>query len=137
MCDLFQVCKFLLGLGTGTKDFSFDNLYTLFYLATGVKVNEEEMLTVAERVHNVERAYSCREGLDRKDDRLIGKWANEPVPNGPYKGEKIDSEKWEVMLDEYYRLRGWDEKGIPKKEKLKELGLDDVADELEQKGVYS
>ncbi len=137
MCDLFQVCKFLLGLGTGTKDFSFDNLYTLFYLATGVKVNEEEMLTVAERVHNVERAYSCREGLDRKGDRLIGKWANEPVPNGPYKGEKIDSEKWEVMLDEYYRLRGWDEKGIPKKEKLKELGLDDVADELEQKGVYS
>jgi aldehyde:ferredoxin oxidoreductase len=137
MCDLFQVCKFLLGLGTGTKDFSFDNLYTLFYLATGVKVNEEEMLTVAERVHNVERAYSCREGLDRKDDRLIGKWANEPVPTCPYKGEKIDSEKWEVMLDEYYRLRGWDENGIPKKEKLKELGLDDVADELEQKGVYS
>ena len=137
MCDLFQVCKFLLGLGTGTKDFSFDNLYTLFYLATGVKVNEEEMLTVAERVHNVERAYSCREGLDRKDDRLIGKWADEPVPNGPYKGEMIDSEKWEVMLDEYYRLRGWDENGVPKKEKLKELGLDDVADELEQKGVYS
>ena len=137
MCDLFQVCKFLLGLGTGTKDFSFDNLYTLFYLATGVKVNEDEMLTVAERVHNVERAYSCREGLDRKDDRLIGKWADEPVPNGPYKGEKIDSEKWEVMLDEYYRLRGWDENGVPKKEKLKELALDDVADELEQKGVYS
>lgn len=137
MCDLFQVCKFLLGLGTGTKDFSFDNLYTLFYLATGVKVNEEVMLTVAERVHNVERAYSCREGLDRKDDRLIGKWADEPVPNGPYKGEMIDSEKWEVMLDEYYRLRGWDENGIPKKEKLKELGLDDVADALEQKGVYS
>ncbi len=137
MCDLFQVCKFLLGLGTGTKDFSFDNLYTLFYLATGVKVNEEEMLTVAERVHNVERAYSCREGLDRKDDRLIGKWADEPVPNGPYKGEMIDSEKWEVMLDEYYRLRGWDENGVPKKEKLKELGLDDVADALEQKGVYS
>jgi aldehyde:ferredoxin oxidoreductase len=102
MCDLFQVCKFLLGLGTGTKDFSFDNLYTLFYLATGVKVNEEEMLTVAERVHNVERAYSCREGLDRKDDRLIGKWANEPVPNGPYKGEKIDSEKFILF---YKRLR--------------------------------
>ncbi|MCK5011380.1 MAG: hypothetical protein KAS98_12885, partial [Deltaproteobacteria bacterium] len=39
--------------------------------------------------------------------------------------------------DEYYRLRGWDENGIPNKEKLKELGLDDVADELEQKGVYS
>ncbi len=75
--------------------------------------------------------------MDRKDDRLIGKWADEPVPNGPYKGEMIDSEKWEVMLDEYYRLRGWDENGVPKKEKLKELGLDDVADALDQKEVYS
>ena len=28
-----------------------------------------------------------------------------------------------LVLPEYYRLRGWDENGIPKKEKLKELGL--------------
>ncbi len=136
MCDLFQVCKFLLGLGTGTKDFSFDNLYTLFYLATGVKVNEEIMLTVAERVHNVERAYSCREGLDRKDDRLIGKWAEEPVPNGPHKGEKLDPQKWEQMLDHYYDLRGWDRNGIPTKEKLNKLGLEDVARSLEEAEVY-
>jgi aldehyde:ferredoxin oxidoreductase len=27
------------------------------------------------------------------------------------------------MLEEYYLLRGWDEKGIPTEEKLKELGL--------------
>jgi len=136
MCDLFQVCKFLLGLGTGTKDFSFDNLYTLFHLATGVKANEKEMLTVAERVHNVERAYSCREGLDRKDDRLIGKWADEPVPNGPHKGEKLDPQKWEQMLDRYYNLRGWNQNGVPTKEKLNELGLDDVALSLEEAEVY-
>jgi aldehyde:ferredoxin oxidoreductase len=36
------------------------------------------------------------------------------------------------MLDDYYRLRGWDENGIPTREKLKSLGLDDVADVLEQ-----
>ena len=136
MCDLFQVCKFLLGLGTGTKDFSFDNLYTFFYLATGVKVNEEEMLTVAERVHNVERAYSCREGLDRKDDRLIGKWADDPVPNGPHKGEKLDPKRWEEMLGDYYELRGWNQNGIPTKEKLNELGLGDVALSLEEAEMY-
>lgn len=136
MCDLFQVCKFLLGLGTGTKDFSFDNLYRLFYLATGVNIHEEEMLTVAERVHNVERAYSCREGLGRKDDRLIGKWADEPVPNGPHKGETIDPQKWEGMLDDYYDRRGWNRNGIPTKEKLSELGLEDVALSLEEAEVY-
>jgi aldehyde:ferredoxin oxidoreductase len=136
MCDLFQVCKFLLGLGTGTKDFSFDDLYDLYHLACGVETDEQKMLKVAERVHNVERAYSCREGLDRKDDRLIGKWADEPVPNGPHKGEKLDPDKWEGMLDEYYDLRGWDQNGIPTKEKLKELELEDVALSLEEAEVY-
>ena len=136
MCDLFQVCKFLLGLGTGTKDFSFDDLYELYHLACGVETDEKKMLTVAERVHNVERAFSCREGLDRKDDRLIGKWADEPVPNGPHKGEKIDPDKWEGMLDEYYDLRGWNPNGIPTKEKLNELGLEDVALSLEETEVY-
>ena len=38
--------------------------------------------------------------------------------------------KWEEMLDEYYRLRGWDRNGVPTREKLKELGLEDVAKDL-------
>ncbi len=136
LCDLFQVCKFLLGLGTGTKDFSYNDLGQLFYRATGVPGDEKEMLTAAERVHNVERAYSCREGLNRKDDRLVGKWADEPVPNGPYQGEKIDPVSWERMLDEYYDLRGWDRSGIPTREKLAALGLTDVAKSLEAAMVY-
>jgi aldehyde:ferredoxin oxidoreductase len=133
--DLFQICKFILGLGTGTKDFSYDDLFKLYSLATGIDTDEKQMLTICERVHNVERAYSCREGLGRKDDHLIGKWAQEPVPNGPYKGERIHPEKWEKMLDEYYQLRGWNENGVPARKKLKELGLDDIADSLEKAGV--
>ena len=75
--------------------------------------------------------------MGRKDDRLVGKWAEEPVPNGAYQGEKIDPEMWEEMLDEYYRLRGWDKNGVPTREKLKELGLKDVATSLESCGAYS
>ncbi|RLF77503.1 hypothetical protein DRN32_07825, partial [Thermococci archaeon] len=33
---------------------------------------------------------------------------------------------------EYYKIRGWDERGIPKKETLKDLGLDFVIPELEK-----
>ena len=75
----------------------------------------------------MERAFLVREGIGRKDDRLIGKWATEPVPNGPYKGEKIAQSKWEGMLDEYYELRGWNKDGVPTREKLIKLGLNDVA----------
>lgn len=94
------------------------------------------MLNIAERVYNLERAFSCREGMGRKDDHLIGKWAEEPVPNGPFKGERIDPVKWEEMLDDYYRLRGWSNNGIPSREKLKKLGLEDVATSLEKAGAY-
>ncbi len=51
--------------------------------------------------------------------KVMGKWATEPVPNGENEGEILDPEKWEGMLDDYYRLRGWTEQGVPTKEKLK------------------
>jgi aldehyde:ferredoxin oxidoreductase len=135
--DLFEVCRFLLGLGTGTKDFSYNDLYDLYYLATGIRADEKQMLTITERVFNVERTYACREGKGRKDDHLVGKWADKPVPSGQYKGEKIDPQQWELMLDDYYRLRGWNKNGVPAPEKLTELGLDDVAELLKKSGAYS
>jgi len=135
--DLFELCRFLLGLGTGTKDFKYSDLYQLYYLATGMHCDEKAMLTITERVYNVERAYACREGITRKDDHLVGKWADEPVPSGQYKGEKIDPQQWEQALDDYYRLRGWDKNGVPTKEKMGSLGLNDVAESLEKAGCYT
>jgi len=134
--DFFEVCRFLFRMGGGSDAFSYDNLFDLYAYATGIRLDEKEMATISERQFNMERAFSSREGIRRKDDRLIGKWAEEPVPNGPFKGEKIDPVKWEVMLDDYYRLRGWDKNGVPTRKKLKELGLDDVAISLEKYGAY-
>jgi aldehyde:ferredoxin oxidoreductase len=43
-------------------------------------------------------------------------------------------ETWAV-LDEYYEARGWDkESGLPTMQKLQELGLDDVASDLQKRG---
>ena len=35
------------------------------------------------------------------------------------------------MLANYYRLMGWDEGGVPKRETLESLGLASVADDLD------
>jgi len=105
-------------------------IFELYEHATGNKTNGKEMFKIAERVFNLERAFSTREGIRRKDDHLVGKWVDGSVPNGPFEGAIIDPDKFEVMLDYYYRLRGWDENGVPAKEKLTELGLEDVAKEL-------
>jgi len=41
------------------------------------------------------------------------------------------------MSDDYYRLRDWDKNGVPTREKLKKLGLENVATSLESSGAYS
>jgi aldehyde:ferredoxin oxidoreductase len=34
------------------------------------------------------------------------------------------------MLDDYYNLRGWDKRGIPTRETLEKLELNDLEEEL-------
>jgi aldehyde:ferredoxin oxidoreductase len=90
---------------------------------TGVQYATGELIRVGERVWNLERLYNLREGFTRKDDTLPARLLNEPVKDGPSKGWVS---KLEPMLQEYYRVRGWDENGVPKRAKLKELGLDSL-----------
>jgi len=50
---------------------------------------------------------------------------NEPISTGPGTGEGLDRDKYEVMLNQYYQLRGWDEKtGIPGVDRMQKLGLE-------------
>lgn len=89
--------------------------------ATGFDYDAQSVLTAGERIWNLERMYNLREGLDpMKEDTLPGRLLEEPIPAGPSKG--MVSRLGE-MLPEYYRLRGWDEKGVPTEKRLKQLGL--------------
>ena len=48
------------------------------------------------------------------------------------KGSVVDREQFEKMKDEYYAIRGWDiATGLQRKDGLRQLGLEDVAQELE------
>ena len=68
----------------------------------------------------------CREGVGRKDDTLPERLLKEPAPMGPPKGKVVPLEQ---LLDEYYKVRGWDvTTGIPTPEKLRELGLEKAAE---------
>jgi len=94
--------------------------------AIRLKLSPEEYLKVGERIWNLTRLFNIREAeISRKDDILPPRVFEEPLPMPPDGSEKIrlPREQFEKMLDEYYELRGWDENGIPTKEKLEELGL--------------
>ncbi|MBW1903522.1 MAG: aldehyde ferredoxin oxidoreductase C-terminal domain-containing protein, partial [Deltaproteobacteria bacterium] len=96
---------------------------------TGRKIDVGEYLKIGERTVCVQRAFNAREGFDRKDDTLPKRILNEPIKGGPFDGRRIMD--FDGMLDEYYEESGFDKKtGWPTRDKLEELGLEDVADEL-------
>ncbi|MEI8004555.1 MAG: aldehyde ferredoxin oxidoreductase C-terminal domain-containing protein, partial [Methanothrix sp.] len=100
---------------------------------TGMDLTLEEAQKTAERIWNVMRAFSVREGFRREHDRLPPRFMEEPIKSGPSKNMVISREMLDYMLDQYYELRGWDKNtGIPSKEKLIELGLEDIADDMDK-----
>ena len=73
--------------------------------------------------------------MTRDTDSLPKGYMDQPIEAGLFKGEVLDSKKFEKMKDEYYALRGWDlATGIPTRETLEQTGLKDVARELEKQG---
>ncbi|MDH3944396.1 MAG: aldehyde ferredoxin oxidoreductase family protein, partial [Anaerolineae bacterium] len=95
--------------------------------AMGLDWSIEDTLMVGERAWNLKRAINNRLGLGASHDRLP-QTLLEALPDGGAAGYKLDLP---AMLSAYYRERGWDpESGYPRKEKLIELGLDWVAEDL-------
>ncbi len=95
--------------------------------ACGYNWTLEDMMKCGERGWNLKRAINIRMGLTRANDRLP-KALLEPYNEGGAAGFVPDLP---AMLDAYYEARGWDkETGRPSKEKLSELGLDEVAKDL-------
>lgn len=88
-----------------------------------------ELMTIGERISNIERLILVREGVDRNMDTLPPRM-REPIPNGPAQGHYISDEMLDAMLDEYYALRGWDQQGKPRRETLVRLDLVDVAEQM-------
>jgi len=95
---------------------------SILQYATGLNFTNQ-LLSIGERVYNLERLILVREGVTRKDDDLPLRMKTELIPDGPAKGHRITQEMLDEMLDEYYDVRGWDRAGKPTSEKLKELDL--------------
>lgn len=80
----------------------------------------EKLAALGERVWNMERVFNNAAGFTAKDDDLPPRLKTEPAKTGPAKGKVSEIDK---MRPEYYKVRGWDEKGVPTKATLKRLGL--------------
>lgn len=89
-------------------------------LATGLPMTIGKLLQVGERSFNVERLFNIREGFTGADDQLPDRLTKEPHSED----EPDTVVRLDAMLPIYYRVRGWDQNGIPTEKKLRQLGID-------------
>ncbi len=81
-----------------------------------------KLMEIGERVYNLERLVLVAEGVDRSDDQMPERMSV-PLREGKAKGQSLNPEEYRVMLDEYYKVRGWDNEGVPTPEVIERLNL--------------
>ncbi|MBZ9606991.1 aldehyde ferredoxin oxidoreductase family protein [Clostridium estertheticum] len=112
--DSLGLCLFT-SFAMGAQDYA--NLYNA---VCGTEHTAESILDSGDRIWNIERQFNLQAGIDATQDTLPKRLLEEPIPEGPSKG---NVHRLSELLPSYYNERGWNEKGIPTEEKLKELGL--------------
>lgn len=91
----------------------------LWSAVTGIPMNSSKFKKAGERIHVLERYINTREGISRDDDTLPSRFLNEGRKNDPA-GTTLSIAN---MLDAYYKMRGFDSRGIPTDATLKRLGI--------------
>jgi aldehyde:ferredoxin oxidoreductase len=125
VADCFVFCRIY------REVYPWETIMELIPLLTGFEMSINELRSLGERIVNLSRTFSVKEGVSRKDDYWPDRFFKEPILDGASQGCVLDKGKFDTMLDQYYESRGWDSDGIPKRERLIQLGLEDVADHLE------
>ncbi len=111
--DSMVVCRFT------NFAWTVDDYAEMLAAGTGLQIDGRDLLRIGERIYNLERLFNLREGFTAKDDTLPPRFFK-PLPEG---GSRKRVVHLDVMIPEYYALRGWDTKGQPTKDTLKKLAL--------------
>ena len=101
--DCLILCRFYRDL------YPWDEMKTLIQALTGLEGTQETLVKIAGRIATLIRQFNLREGQDPAADRLPERLYKEPLTTG----QAISSADLNYMLQDYYRLRGWDSRGVP------------------------
>ncbi|MHA1335949.1 MAG: aldehyde ferredoxin oxidoreductase family protein [Promethearchaeota archaeon] len=114
------ICRQTISTGTLVREDLFDRLLDAIYYLTGFKFTLSDLIEIGERIFNLKRLFNVKCGITKNDDRIPEKLAKTLLDKGRARNKvlKIDN-----MLSEYYKIRGWDENGIPTKERLNKLSI--------------
>ncbi|MBU8909857.1 MAG: aldehyde ferredoxin oxidoreductase family protein [Desulfobacterales bacterium] len=102
--DSFILCRFFRDL------YPWEELSKLLFLTTGLSLDQAELSLIAAKIKDNTRRFNLREGLTAKDDTLPPRFFEHKLEDG--KG--ITQDELGTLVSDYYKIRGWDAKGIPK-----------------------
>jgi len=121
VADCLGICKFIIHGFNSPHLLGYPHFVELIRAVTGLEFSEAELRAVGRRVIDLERLINLEFGRTRGDDTLPRRYFDEPMPARVTKGHRIERDKFEKMLDEYYAARGWDQAGRPPEERVTEL----------------
>ncbi len=121
--DSLGTCKFITRGFNSPHLLGYDEFSDLIGAVTGMEILPKTLKEIGQRILDTERLINADFGLSRQDDTLPKRYFDDPMPARKTKGHKIDREKFQIMLDEYYAERGWDSEGRVPSDKKKEIDI--------------
>ena len=100
------------------------NYPKLVSAAAGMDMDEAGLKKIVNRSRNLHRAFNVVRGMRRADEKP-------PEDHWRHRFPELEQQ----LLDTYYEFKGWNNDGIPTKERLEELSLGYVAEDLEKRGI--
>ena len=105
------------------------HLVDILNAATGWDYTEQESTQHGQRLAQLMRVFNLRHGVGPEVEAPSIRYSSAPV-DGPVQGKSI-LPHWDQMLDEYYRIMGWDRKtGRPLPETLRAVGLEKLIPDI-------
>ena len=92
--------------------------------ATGIDFDTPKLVQTTRRIRTLVRAINNRRGIRRKDEKPPEIFWAQHIP-------ELEAE----LLDEFYKIKGWNIDAVPTKESLHELGLDYVCQDFIERGI--
>jgi aldehyde:ferredoxin oxidoreductase len=121
MLDSVELCQFVYG--PAWTLYGPAETVAMINAVTGWDVTVDELMTVGERRLNLFRMFNAREGLDRNADKLPKKFFKALGGAGPTAGIALTHDEIESAKDEYYKLAGWTNNGIPTRQTMERLDI--------------
>lgn len=126
--DSIGLCGYLSsfrGQFGGDIAYHINNIPEFIQLAAGIEMDKGKLWKCFQRIRNLVRAINVSRGLRRKDERP-------PEDHWAVRDEEMEQQ----LLSDYYAFKGWNMDGVPMKETLDSLGLEDVSDYFEENGIW-